>query len=373
MDYPNAVVVRTFSKAWGCAGLRVGYAIGDPRVIDWLRRAGLPFPVSTLSVEAVMAALSEGPDRERIETIRAQREVLTESLRGRGAEVAPSEASFVLARFDDADLVWRGLGAVGISVRRFPGRPDLDGWLRITLPGDEKNFDRLTRALQTVLSPEALLFDMDGVLADVSRSYRRAIIDTAAAWDVELTPEEIAHAKASGNATNDWELTRRLLVGRGVEVALEEVTDRFEAVYQGSVEAPGLRRFEALRIDREILARLAARQPLAVVTGRPRSDAQRFLDEQGIADLFSTMVCMEDGPSKPDPAPVRLALQCLGANTAWMVGDTPDDMRAARNAGVVPIGLLAVGDDPTSMRQALAAAGAARIIDEPKDLEELLP
>jgi histidinol-phosphate aminotransferase len=373
MDYPNAVVVRTFSKAWGCAGLRVGYAIGEPRVIDWLRRAGLPFPVSTLSVEAVMAALSDGPDRQRIEMIRLQRDVLTESLRARGAEVAPSEASFVLARFDDADLVWRGLGAVGVSVRRFPGRADLDGWLRITLPGDDKNFDRLTRALRTVLSPEALLFDMDGVLADVSGSYRRAIIDTAAAWDIELKPEEVAHAKASGNATNDWELTRSLLVGRGVEVGLEEVTDRFEAVYQGSVEAPGLRRFETLRIDREILAKIAARYPLAVVTGRPRSDARRFLDEQGIADLFSTLVCMEDGPSKPDPAPVRLALQRLGANTAWMVGDTPDDMRAARNADVVPIGLLAVDDDPTSMRKALAAAGAARIIDGPKDLEELLP
>jgi phosphoglycolate phosphatase-like HAD superfamily hydrolase len=112
---------------------------------------------------------------------------------------------------------------------------------------------------------------------------------------------------------------------------------------------------------------------LAVVTGRPRSDARRFLDEQGIADLFSTMVCMEDGPSKPDPAPVRLALKRLGANTAWMVGDTPDDMRAARNADVVPIGVPAVGDDPSSMQHALVAAGAARVIDEPNDLEELLP
>jgi histidinol-phosphate aminotransferase len=371
LEYPNAVVVRTFSKAWGCAGLRVGCAVGDPQVIDWLRRAGLPFPVSTPSVEAVMTALSDGPDRNRIAKVREQRTVLAELLLDFGVEVLPSEASFVFARFDHAELVWRGLGALGISVRRFPGRRDVDGWLRITLPGDDENFERLTRGFRTVLSPDALFFDMDGVLADVSGSYRRVIIETAALWDVDITHEDIARAKAGGDATNDWELTRRLLAERGVEVHLEEVTDRFEALYQGTEDSPGLRRFESLRFDREALERLAARFSLGVVTGRPRSDAERFLEEQGVADLFSTAVCMEDGPAKPDPAPVRLGLKQLGANTAWMIGDTPDDMRAARGGYVLPIGLLAV-DDPGSINEALEAAGAAMVIDDPNDLEEML-
>jgi len=373
MDHPNAVMVRTFSKAWGCAGLRVGCAVGDPRVIDWLRRVGLPFPVSTPSVKALMTALSDGPDRERIAMIRTQRDVLTESLRTFAIEVLPSEASFVFARFDDADFVWGSLGALGISVRRFPGRVDLEGWLRITLPGDEENFERLCRGLRTVCKPDALLFDMDGVLADVSGSYRCAIIETAAAWDVELTPADVARAKADGDSTNDWDLTRRLLAEREVEVDLEEVTERFEALYQGTENAPGLRRFESLRFERESLERLAAGFSLAVVTGRPRSDAERFLKEQGIADLFSTVVCMEDAPSKPDPAPVRLALQRLGAKTAWMVGDTPDDLRAARSASVLPIALLGVGDDPLSMQTAFENAGAAKVIHKPKDFEELLP
>jgi len=373
MAHPNAVVVRTFSKAWGCAGLRVGCAIGDPRVIDWLRRTGLPFPVSSLSVGAVMIALADGPDIKRIAVIRSQREVLTESLCALGGEVLPSEASFVLSRFPNADFVWRGLGALGISVRRFPGRPNLDGWLRITLPGDTENFERLQQSLRTVCKPEALLFDMDGVLADVSGSYRRAIIETAAAWDVDLSPEDIARAKVEGDATNDWVLTRRLLAERGVKVDLQDVTERFEALYQGTDQAPGMRRFESLRFDYESLERLAARFSLAVVTGRPRSDAERFLSEQGIAGLFLTVVCMEDGPSKPDPAPVRLAMERLGAKTAWMIGDTPDDMSSARGASVLPIGMLAVGEDPTSMGVALEAAGSAMIIDRPKDLEELLP
>jgi histidinol-phosphate aminotransferase len=373
LEHPNVVVVRTFSKAWGCAGLRVGYAIADPRVIDWLQRIGLPFPISALSIEAMNSVLEEGPDAGRIAAIREQRQELSAALAGFGVEALPSEASFVFARFEDSERIWIGLGALGISVRRFAGRPGVGGWLRITLPGDRHNFERLVRGLRTVLSPQALLFDMDGVLADVSQSYRRAIVETAATWDVEITNGDVAEAKARGDATNDWDLTRRLLEARGVAVGLDEVTGRFEDLYQGTEEEPGLRRFESPRIRREILERLAARMPLGVVTGRPRADARRFLDEQNITDLFSTVVCMEDAASKPDPAPVRLALDRLGVSTAWMVGDTPDDLQAARRAGVLPIGVPASGDDLESMSTVLEAAGAARVLGDPNELEEILP
>ena len=373
LEHPNVIIVRTFSKAWGCAGLRVGYAIADPRVIDWLQRIGLPFPISTLSIEAMNSVLEEGPDTGRVAAIQAQRQELSAVLAGLGVEALPSEASFVFARFEDSKRVWNGLGALGISVRRFAGRPGVGGWLRITLPGDPHNFERLVGGLRTVLSPQALLVDMDGVLADVSQSYRRAIVDTAATWDVEITNADVAEAKAEGNATNDWDLTRRLLEARGVKVGIEDVTERFEFLYQGSEEEPGLRRFESLRISREAIERLAGRLPLGVVTGRPRADAQRFLDEQNIADLFSTVVCMEDAASKPDPAPVRLALDRLGVSTAWMVGDTPDDLDAARRAGVLPIGVPASGDHLESTSTVLEAAGAARVLGDPKEIEEILP
>ena len=112
---------------------------------------------------------------------------------------------------------------------------------------------------------------------------------------------------------------------------------------------------------------------LGIVTGRPRSDAVRFLEEQCVADLFSTVVCMEDAPSKPDPAPVALALKETGASSAWMVGDSPDDIRSACGAGVVPIGVLAAGDDHETAEAGLKAAGAARVLDDPSQIEEVLP
>jgi phosphoglycolate phosphatase-like HAD superfamily hydrolase len=82
---------------------------------------------------------------------------------------------------------------------------------------------------------------------------------------------------------------------------------------------------------------------------------------------------MEDAARKPDPAPVRLVLTRLGVRRAWMIGNTPDDVRSAAAASVVPLGIVAPGDDLAATTRALADAGAARVLDQIADLEELLP
>jgi phosphoglycolate phosphatase-like HAD superfamily hydrolase len=82
---------------------------------------------------------------------------------------------------------------------------------------------------------------------------------------------------------------------------------------------------------------------------------------------------MEDAPIKPDPAPVRLALERLRVATAWMVGDTPDDLRAARGAGVLPVGVVAPGDDPAGTTTSLRSAGAAAVLTATREILEVLP
>jgi len=109
------------------------------------------------------------------------------------------------------------------------------------------------------------------------------------------------------------------------------------------------------------------------VTGRPREEAEWFLDKQEITNLFHTVICMEDGPLKPDPAPVQLARSRLTVERAWMVGDTPDDIRAAKGAGVLPIGIVAPGPDPTASAAALRESGAVTVLGAIEDLLELLP
>ena len=70
---------------------------------------------------------------------------------------------------------------------------------------------------------------------------------------------------------------------------------------------------------------------------------------------------------------MRLALQRLGVKRAWMLGDTPDDVLAARAAGVLPVGVTAAGEAPGEADAALITAGAGRVLATLTDLEGLLP
>lgn len=369
---PNVVVFRTMSKAWGLAGLRVGYAVGPEPIISWLRAIGSPYAASGPALAIAAARLDAGHEADAfVARVRRERADLAGLLRSLGARPLPSQGNFVLARLARARWLKDALAGLGISIRDFPGRPALDGFVRITCPGDPVTFDRLCAALPAALAPEAMLLDMDGVVADVSSSYREAIVVAAAAFGVTLHPGEVAAAKAEPGSNNDWVTTRRLLDRHGVEAPLEEVRERFEAAYQGVPGSPGLWARERLAIPRDALARLASRLRLAIVTGRPRADAERFLDHAGVRDLVPVMVCMEDAPPKPDPAPVRLALERLGVSRAWMAGDAPDDMAAARAAGVVPIGVVPPGA-PSWLASSLTAAGAARVLSSPADLAGLV-
>jgi len=372
---PNVVVVRTMSKAWGLAGCRVGYAVGSSDVIAVLRAAGAPYPVAGPSLALALSHLRRGGAvlRAHVTQVRAERANLRTLLCARGVDARASQANFVFADFGRrAALVRDGLRARDILVREYSGRAGLETSLRITLPGDPADFERLTRALETVLAPEAIVFDLDGVLADVRESQRAAMIATGAAFGVAITMSDVERALRSGDAANDWIVTQRLIVERGKTVDLSSVTARYQSLYLGTNGTPGLRERERAIVPRAVLERLAKRLPLAVVTGRPREEARWFLEREGLAPLFGAMVCMEDAARKPDPAPVRLALTKLGVQRAWMIGNTPDDVRAAAGADVTPLGIVAPGDDLTLTTAALTNAGAARVLKHVADLEEIL-
>lgn len=361
LQRPNVLAIRTMSKCWSLAGLRTGFVVGAEDRIAELRGLGGPYPLSGPALVLALDALRNGRERMRrfVASVRAGRERLAELVRESGGDPQPSSTNFVLAAFDDAQWVFLGLRAQGILVRRIDG---LAGHVRITVPRTESEFGRLEAGMRALGRPDALLFDMDGVLADVSRSCRAAIASACASFGVAASPEEIEAAKARGGANDDWAVTRQLLADAGVSTTLAEATARFEEAYQGTDDEPGLRRHETLIPTLALLAELARRFKVGVVTGRPRRDARRFLDEHGVAHLFGAVVCREDAPLKPDPEPVRVAMERLDSSSAWLLGDTPDDVRAALAAGVVPVGVAAPGAGGR-MREALLDAGAARIVD----------
>lgn len=196
---------------------------------------------------------------------------------------------------------------------------------------------------------ETLLLDMDGVLAEVSQSYRAAIIKTCHAYGaISVTHDTVTEWKIRGEANDDWKLSHDLIKedpnGRK-DITLHEVTETFERFYQGDGEVSGLFSLETLIPSRDTLLELRQRsQPgIGIVTGRPRVDCMKFLKDHGLEDLVDATYCMEDGPSKPDPFPVLKVCQLLGVEpgpSVVLVGDTPDDMKATVSAGCSGVGVI---------------------------------
>ncbi len=149
----NAIVVRTFSKAWGLAGLRVGYAVGQARLIEWLRRAGNPYSVSGLSAACAMLTLQNESNElaPYVAQVRAERAALFEYLSLKGLDAVPSQGNFVFARTTRAEFIWKTLAEQGIAIRWFGEQPSLSDCLRITCPGNQRDFEFLILELEKVL------------------------------------------------------------------------------------------------------------------------------------------------------------------------------------------------------------------------------
>mmetsp|Transcript_16209 Transcript_16209/g.21204 ORF Transcript_16209/g.21204 Transcript_16209/m.21204 type:complete len:253 (-) Transcript_16209:314-1072(-) len=195
---------------------------------------------------------------------------------------------------------------------------------------------------------KTVLFDMDGVLAEVSKSYRAAIILTCHSYGAKsVTDDIVTEWKIRGNANCDWTLSRNLILdakdGRN-DVTLEEVTETFEIFYQGTKDTEGLYKLETLIPTRQLLTELRKRSKggMGIVTGRPRSDCMKFLKDMNLEDFFDVHYCAEDGLKKPDPFPVQSVCKQMGIEpdkSVVLIGDTPDDIRAAVAAGCSGVGV----------------------------------
>ena len=122
-DRPNVAVLRTFSKAYGLAGLRVGYAVAHAPVADALRKAAVPFGVSGLAQDAAVASLAvEAELLERVDALVSERVRVLGALRDQGWPAPDSQANFVwLPTADRTQTLVAACHEAGLSVRPFPG------------------------------------------------------------------------------------------------------------------------------------------------------------------------------------------------------------------------------------------------------------
>lgn len=150
IDAGLAYVVRSFSKAYGLAGLRLGYAVApDASAASALRSGGAPYPSSALSVAAAMAALD---DRDGVASMvamaKAERDAIAGALRALGAKVGPMGANFALARVRDAEGLAESLAESGFGIRKYAGKALLSDAVRISAPCDAAGLEALLAALE---------------------------------------------------------------------------------------------------------------------------------------------------------------------------------------------------------------------------------
>jgi HAD superfamily phosphatase len=187
-----------------------------------------------------------------------------------------------------------------------------------------------------------LVFDMDGVLVDVTESYRETIARTVAHFtNTAVTREQIQQYKNQGGWNDDWKLSHHMVTQAGIDVPFEAVRERFQQIFRGNGD-------DGLMLRERWVARPGALEKLnrdfrfAVFTGRPKDEAAITLRRFAPNLVFDPVVAMEDVEQhKPHPEGLLRILKRYCDCKVYYVGDTVDDARTARAANVPFIGIAA--------------------------------
>ena len=365
--YPNLIVTRTFSKAFGLAGVRIGYAVSSPQMTEKIRNSISPYSASIPALKLAFAALENTKwMKERVKRIVKSRETLFSELKKLRLDPIPSKANYITILSPIADKMCEYLKSEKILVRFFERSGELpQKALRISI-GTEKENRMIIKKLKLFLKPQAVIFDMDGVLVDVSGSYIETIKKTVKKISgTQTTDKEIEELRLKGGFNNDWMLSHELLKRRNVSMSYNEVVRIFQEIYLGK-DSQGLIEKETLLIKESLLKKLSKKYPLALFTGRPRMETEYVFKRFNIGKYFSSVVTMDDVKKlKPDPQGAMITLKNLGVLSAIYFGDTVDDMSCAKNSGCIGIGI-------SSEKETMINAGAAFVLNNINEAEEIL-
>ncbi len=148
------ITFRTFSKLYGLAGLRIGYAVGPKEVVAWMHRIRQPFNVNSVAQWGALAALDDSDHVKRsLEANRAGMEYLTGELSRMGLEYVPSQANFILLHVGDGSAIFQKLLQRGVIVRPMGGY-ELPEYIRVTI-GTAKENARFINELKGIIAGRA--------------------------------------------------------------------------------------------------------------------------------------------------------------------------------------------------------------------------
>ncbi len=365
----QVILLRTFSKAYGLAGIRTGYILAAESIISKLAEIAMPFNVSTLSL--TLAGNCFGKEAQQdltqyVKKIKQNRDHLQNLLQQLNISISASQGNFIFFTLKDKryQLFVNYCQQQNIQIRTF-SNPLLITSIRLTIP---YNIERLVDLFRQLFKPELICLDMDGTLIDVSQSYDAAIKATVNYFSEQAVMQsDIEILRASGGFNNDWVLSQKLLEQHKVMIDLPTVTEKFQQFYLGNSSSKGLIENETVYLSHETLRQLKKKN-LAIVTGRPRMEAEMGSTR---LDLDCEIISIDDvNHGKPDAESIIKAKKITGSETCWMVGDNVDDMQTAMNANALAIGINTNGS--IEYEKTLYQAGATLVVNSINEVEQLL-
>lgn len=367
----NIFIVRSFSKDFALAGLRLGYIISASQNIKELRKYLAPYNVSTLTVKAGLAALDDIQyfDNVKIEMEKSKK-VLSEGLEKLGAKIYPSSTNFLCVDFGEkADFIYKKLLDNKIKVKYYNQNLKgamLENCFRIAVP----KIENTKKVLEALKIKPTIVFDMDGVLIDASKSYRVAVQNTFEHFSGQkVTAEELSATKKLGGLNNDWDLTEFLLKKYGFNINYDDIVSVFQSHYEKLAE------IEEPLVDCEFFENLAKDYNLSIFTGRVKEEALFTLGKHNFIKYFYPIITMADvglHRQKPDCLGLEIIKEKIITDKIYYLGDTVDDMECAITANVNGIGVLPPQDKSDELKELLKSKNAMVVLEQAEDLMKYL-
>lgn len=374
--YDNVVVVKSFSKDYAIAGLRLGVVLANEEIINNLKKVISPYSVNIVAVYCVNILLNDEKRTQEIKKLNDEaRELLFNELKKMGYFPHKSEANFILCDFyKHSDYYYEKLKKNGVIVRKYSKNSTLATCLRITIP----KLGGVKYIIELLNKKDLIICNLDGMLVDISKSSILAIKKTVEYFlKREISQNEIIEVKSNGKANSNWDCVHILLEKYNCSASMDEIISVFQNLYYNSKD--NTKKYlidnEELLVDKETLEELSYKYDFVIFTNRFRDEVNYTLKKLDIDKYFYYFICADDLPKnmlKPhSKGCLKIIEQCPHKTIKYITSEI-NDVISANTAGIETFGILSSIYDFNLMTNNYRHLGVKNIIDDVKNIKFFL-